>query len=175
MGFNCLKARSNSRRQFTFYHKVSRSFRYSFYWPWKDESLSWPWNYPVVFNTWPQDWESSTLTTRPLLVLSEIRKYTLLLLIMDGVYRKPFFNELSINLKLFKKQFYQGYLSFHSQIENSVLNVDLMSKSWPPHPNLDVNVCFWPKQRSTFSQMSIAIVNSNENSILFLNMSVSPF
>ena len=38
----------------------------------------------------------------------------------------------------------------HSQIENSVLNVDPKSESWLPPPNLDANVYFWPQQSSTF-------------------------
>ena len=33
----------------------------------KDERLSRPWNHPVVLNMGPLDWESNTLTTRPLL------------------------------------------------------------------------------------------------------------
>ena len=41
--------------------------QYSFYQPWKYERLSWPWSHPVALNTGPQDLESSTLTTRPLL------------------------------------------------------------------------------------------------------------
>ena len=40
---------------------------YSFYRPRKDERLSRPWSHPVVLNTGPLDWESSALTTRPLL------------------------------------------------------------------------------------------------------------
>ena len=67
MGFNCLKARATSRRQFTFYHSVPRNSWYSFYQPWKDKRLSQPWSHPVVLNTGPLDWESSALTTRPLL------------------------------------------------------------------------------------------------------------
>ena len=67
MGFNCLKATATLRRQFTFYHSVSRNSGYSFYRPRNDERLSRPWNHPVVLNTGPLDWESSTLTTRPLL------------------------------------------------------------------------------------------------------------
>ena len=66
-GFNCLKATATSRRQFTFYHIFPRNSWYSFYWPWKDERLSQPWSHPVVLNTGPLDWESSALTTRPLL------------------------------------------------------------------------------------------------------------
>ena len=66
-GFNCLKARATSRRQFTFYHKVPRISWYSFYRPWEDERLSRPWSHPVVLNTGPLDWESSALTARPLL------------------------------------------------------------------------------------------------------------
>ena len=44
-----------------------------------------------------------------------------------------------------------------------------MSKSLPPPSNLDVTVYFWPKQISPiFSQISIAIVNWNQNSILYI-------
>ena len=67
MGFNCLKATATSRRQFTFYHSVPRNYWYSFYQPRKDERLSRPWGHPVVLNKGPLDWESSALTTRPLL------------------------------------------------------------------------------------------------------------
>ena len=42
MGFNCLRARATSRRQFTFYHLVQRNFWYWFYQPRKDERLSQP-------------------------------------------------------------------------------------------------------------------------------------
>ena len=38
IGFNCLKARSTFRRQFTFYHLVPRNSWYLFYRPRKDES-----------------------------------------------------------------------------------------------------------------------------------------
>ena len=67
MGFNCVKATATSRRQFTFYHSVPRNTWYSFYRPRKDERLSRPWSQPVVLNTGLLDWESSALTTRPLL------------------------------------------------------------------------------------------------------------
>ena len=43
MGFNSLKARATLRRQFTFYHQIHRNSWYSFYWPWKDERVNWPW------------------------------------------------------------------------------------------------------------------------------------
>ena len=56
-----------------------------FYRPQKDERLSRPWSHPVVLNTGPLDWESSALTTRPLLhsfnfqlqknLFLEIKKY----------------------------------------------------------------------------------------------------
>ena len=36
----------------------------------KDEKLSSPWNHPVVLNMGPLDWESSALTTRPLILIS---------------------------------------------------------------------------------------------------------
>ena len=65
MGFNCLKARATSRRQFTFYHLVPRNSWYSLYRPRKDERLSRPWSHLVVLNTGPLDWESSALTARP--------------------------------------------------------------------------------------------------------------
>ena len=45
------------------YHYVPRNFWYSFYRLRKYEMLS----HPVVLNTGPLDWESSTLTNRPLL------------------------------------------------------------------------------------------------------------
>ena len=47
-GFNCLKARATSRRQFTFYHYIPRNSWYSFYRPRKYERLSRPWSHPVV-------------------------------------------------------------------------------------------------------------------------------
>ena len=50
MGFNCLKARATSRRQFTFYHYFPRNSWYSFYQHRKDERLSQPWSHPVVLN-----------------------------------------------------------------------------------------------------------------------------
>ena len=40
---------------------------YSFHQPQKDERLSRPCSHPVVLNMGPLDWESSALTTRPLL------------------------------------------------------------------------------------------------------------
>ena len=67
MGFNCLKATATSRRQFTFYHSVPRNSWYSFYRLRKDERLNRSWSHPVVLSTGPLDWESSALTTRPLL------------------------------------------------------------------------------------------------------------
>ena len=50
-----------------FYHSVPRNSWYSFYRPRNDDRLSRPWSHPVFLNTGPLDWESSTLTTRPLL------------------------------------------------------------------------------------------------------------
>ena len=66
MGFNCLKATTTLRRQFSFYHSVPRNSWYSFFRPWKDERLSQSWSHPVVLNMEPLDCESSALTTRPL-------------------------------------------------------------------------------------------------------------
>ena len=62
-----LKGKATSRRQFTFFFYVPRNSYYSFYRPWKDERLSQSWSHPMVLNTGPLDWESSALTTRPLL------------------------------------------------------------------------------------------------------------
>ena len=45
----------------------SQKLLYSFYQPRKDDRLSRPWSHPVVLNTGSLDWESSTLTNRPLL------------------------------------------------------------------------------------------------------------
>ena len=64
-GAQYLKARATSRRQFTFYYEVPRNYWFSLYRPRKDERLSRPWSHPVVLNTGPLDWESSTLTTWP--------------------------------------------------------------------------------------------------------------
>ena len=54
-GFNCLKARATSRRQFTFYHQVPRKSWHSFDRPRKNERLSRPCSHPVVLNTGPLD------------------------------------------------------------------------------------------------------------------------
>ena len=67
MGINCLKATATSRRLFNFYHSVPRNSWCSFYRPRKDERLSRPWSHPVVLIMGPLDWESSALTSRPLL------------------------------------------------------------------------------------------------------------
>ena len=50
-----------------FYHSVPRNSWYSFYRPRKNERLSRPWSHPLVLDTGHLDWESSALTTRPLL------------------------------------------------------------------------------------------------------------
>ena len=59
----------------------------------------------------------------------------------------------------------------HLQIKNSILNVFRKSKSQPPLDSLSplpslLNVHFWPKWRSIFSQRSIAVVYSHQNSVL---------
>ena len=66
--------RATSRRQFTFYHQVPRTSWYSFDRLRKDERLSRPWSHPVVLNTEPLDWESSALTSRPLLHKCNVKK-----------------------------------------------------------------------------------------------------
>ena len=47
---------------------------FSFDRPKKDERLSRPWSHPVGLNTGLLDWESYTLTTRPLLVYRKGKK-----------------------------------------------------------------------------------------------------
>ena len=58
--------RTTTRRQFTFYHLVPRISWYSFDRPRKDARLSRPWSHLVVLQG-SLVWESSVLTTRPLL------------------------------------------------------------------------------------------------------------
>ena len=62
--------RATTRRQFTFYHSVPRNSWYPFDQPRKDERLTQPWSHTVALNTVPLGWESSTLTNRPVYVLS---------------------------------------------------------------------------------------------------------
>ena len=57
--------RAPTRREFTFYHLVPRSYRYSSGQPRKDQGLSQLWSHPVVLNLGPLNWEFSALTTRP--------------------------------------------------------------------------------------------------------------
>ena len=59
--------RATTRGQFTFYHSVARSSRYSTDQPQKDEGLSWPCSHSVVLKPRPLDRKSSTLTTSSLL------------------------------------------------------------------------------------------------------------
>ena len=62
--------RATTRRQFTFYHSATRTSWYLFNRLRKNERLSWPWSHPAVLNLGSLDWQSSTLTTRPLLVFT---------------------------------------------------------------------------------------------------------
>ena len=96
MGFNCLKATATSKRQFTFYHSVPRNSWYSFYRPRKDERLSRTWSHPVVLNTGLLDWESSVLTTRPLLL--KCCFYMLLSIIIKTLLTSRF-TELKFNFE----------------------------------------------------------------------------
>ena len=59
-GVQLPKAKTTSRRQFTFYHSVPTNSWYSFYRLRKDERLSQPCSHPVVLNTGLLNWESST-------------------------------------------------------------------------------------------------------------------
>ena len=61
---------ATAKRQFTFYHSVSRNSWYPFDQPQKDERLTRPWSHTVAFNTGPLDWGSSALTNRPAFVFS---------------------------------------------------------------------------------------------------------
>ena len=60
--------KATKRRQFIF-HQLPRNFWYSLDQPQKDERLSQPWSHSVVLKKEPLDWESRTITTRPLLQL----------------------------------------------------------------------------------------------------------
>ena len=61
--------RATTRRQFTFYHSIPRNSQHSFNRHWIEKRLSQSWSYQVVvLNMGPLDWESSTFTTRPLLL-----------------------------------------------------------------------------------------------------------
>ena len=64
--------RVTTRRQFTFYNSVRRSFWYSFDHPRKDKRLSGHWSHPMVLNPRYLDWESSALITRPLSLLFQV-------------------------------------------------------------------------------------------------------
>ena len=55
IGFNCLKARATSRRQFTFYTKFPEIPGTHFDNLGKNERLSRPWSHPVDLNTGLQD------------------------------------------------------------------------------------------------------------------------
>ena len=73
MGFNCLKATEPLYKDTVYLLPFSsQEFLVHSWWCWKDERLSWPWSYPVILNPGPLDWESSTLTTRPLVLNQEI-------------------------------------------------------------------------------------------------------
>ena len=61
---------ATAKRQFTFYHSVSRNSWYPFDQPRKDERLTRPWSHTMVFNTGTLDWGSSALTNRPVFVSS---------------------------------------------------------------------------------------------------------
>ena len=65
--FNCLKATELKRGSLLFTTKLSEIPDTQFGRPRKNERLSHPWSRPVVLNTGPLEWESSALTTRPLI------------------------------------------------------------------------------------------------------------
>ena len=65
-----------------------------------------------------------------------------------------------------------SYLRGHPQIENSILKFDLTSRYWipPPPPPLTYTLMYIfdeNKDSYTFSRISIAVVNSHQNSILY--------
>ena len=57
--------RATMRKQFTFWHLLTRSLWYSTDRPPNDKTLSWPCGQPVVLNPGPRNWEPSALTTTP--------------------------------------------------------------------------------------------------------------
>ena len=70
--------RATLRRQFTFYHLVSRNYWYSFDRPRKDERLNWTWSHPGVLKTGTLDCQSRALTTRSLLHCTIIGQHLVL-------------------------------------------------------------------------------------------------
>ena len=81
MDFNCLKAKKSLRGQFTCHHLVPSSTWNSFHKSPKDGRLSQPWSHWVVLNLGFLDWQSTVLTTRPLLPLQIQRFYIKTLII----------------------------------------------------------------------------------------------
>ena len=76
------------RRQFTFYHSVSRSSWYSFNRSRKDERMSLPWSHLAVLNTGLLDWESSALITTIIGKTYDKCKYPVFLHIKQILYYK---------------------------------------------------------------------------------------
>ena len=74
IGFNCLKARITSRRQFTFYQYILRNSWFSFYQPGKDERLSQPWSHPVVLNMGLLDWNADIQISQEQNIFSSDKK-----------------------------------------------------------------------------------------------------
>ena len=66
-GVQLPQGQSHFKEAVYFLPLVPRNSWYSFYRPRKDERLSRPWSHSMVLNTGPLDWETSILTTRPLL------------------------------------------------------------------------------------------------------------
>ena len=67
-GSTASRLQSHCKETVSFYHSVPRTSWHSFSRPRKDQRLSWPWSRSAVLNMGPLNWESRTLTTRPLLV-----------------------------------------------------------------------------------------------------------
>ena len=76
--------------------------------PRKDERLSWHWSHPAVLNMGPLNWESSALTTRPLLYKKSISCSQVW---VKSVHRRLIF--LSYNLSsLYWKMSHWGHLQY---------------------------------------------------------------
>ena len=58
---------------------------------------------------------------------------------------------------------------FHKTNKQTCENSEGSLANWKL-PKLDVNVYFWLKQKSTFSKISIAIVDPHQNSILYIDI-----
>ena len=71
-GSTISRLQSHFEETFYFFHSTPKTSWYSFNQPQEDKRLSKPWSHPVVLNLGLLDWETSALTTKPLVVFSVV-------------------------------------------------------------------------------------------------------